>query len=149
MRLAGGGDAAEIRALVRAAYAKWVPVIGREPLPMRADYDEALRRHRFDVLERGAEMAAVIETERRDGHLWIENVAVRPDLQGQGLGRRLLAHADALARGLRLPHVRLLTNAAFEANVALYRRVGFEIERTEPFQGGTTVHMAKVLKPDP
>lgn len=148
LRLADGRDAAAIRELVRAAYAKWVPLIGREPLPMRADYDEALQRHRLDLLESPTGIAAVLETEARPDCLWIENVAVRPDLHGRGLGRRLLAHADAMAHDHGLRRVRLLTNAAFEANVALYRRVGFEIERTEPFMGGTTVYMGKAPKRD-
>ena len=39
-------DAHIVRALVRSAYAKWVPVIGREPLPMVADYDRAVRTTR-------------------------------------------------------------------------------------------------------
>lgn len=37
MRTALPEDAIAIRALVRAAYARWVPVIGREPRPMQAD----------------------------------------------------------------------------------------------------------------
>jgi len=47
------GDVADveiIRNLTRAAYAKWVPLIGREPRPMTADYDAAIRAHRFDLL---------------------------------------------------------------------------------------------------
>lgn len=36
VRAAADGDAAPIRDLRRAAYAKWVPIIGREPLPMAA-----------------------------------------------------------------------------------------------------------------
>ncbi|HTS92615.1 MAG TPA: hypothetical protein VMG55_11480 [Stellaceae bacterium] len=35
------GDAEAIRALTREAYAKWVDVIGREPLPMQIDYSTA------------------------------------------------------------------------------------------------------------
>ena len=42
-------DAAAIRELTREAYAKWLPVIGREPKPMTADYEEAVRKHRFDL----------------------------------------------------------------------------------------------------
>ena len=38
LRRAGPDDAGAIRSLTRAAYAKWVPVIGREPMPMQADY---------------------------------------------------------------------------------------------------------------
>ena len=37
IRPAVAAEAARIRALTRAAYAKWVAVIGREPLPMQAD----------------------------------------------------------------------------------------------------------------
>ena len=49
LRPAEPADAAAIRDIVRAAYAGWVPVIGREPLPMRADYDKAVREHQFDL----------------------------------------------------------------------------------------------------
>ena len=51
-----------IRDFTRAAYAKWIPLIGREPLPMAADYETALRQHRFDLLYKEVALAAVIET---------------------------------------------------------------------------------------
>jgi hypothetical protein len=41
LRRATPPDAPAVRDLTRAAYAKWVPVLGREPLPMTADYDAA------------------------------------------------------------------------------------------------------------
>jgi len=147
LRPATPADAGEIRAVVRAAYARWVPLIGREPLPMRADYDEALRAHRFDLLVRGPRIMALIETMLHDDHLWIENIAVRPESQGQGLGRRLLAHAEDLARAARRAELRLLTNAAFAANVALYERSGFTVTERAPFMGGVTVFMRKPLHP--
>ncbi len=50
LRLADPSDADAIRTLTREAYAKWVPVTGREPLPMRVDYAEAVKTHRFDLL---------------------------------------------------------------------------------------------------
>lgn len=141
-RAALPSDAYAIRDLVRAAYARWVPVIGREPLPMQADYAQALREHRIDLLYRDDSLAGLIETMPRADHLWIENVAVAPAFQGAGLGRRLLAHAASAARAEGLGELRLLTNAAFEANLALYRKLGFTVTREAPFRGGTTVHMA-------
>ena len=42
LRAATPADVPTITALVRAAYAKWVPLIRREPLPMLADYDAAV-----------------------------------------------------------------------------------------------------------
>ena len=74
-------DAAAIRDLTRAAYAKWVPVIGREPKPMTADYAEALRKHQFDLLYVEGRLVALIETVREADHLLIENVAVAPSFQ--------------------------------------------------------------------
>ncbi|GGJ08892.1 GNAT family N-acetyltransferase [Neoroseomonas lacus] len=138
-------DAATIRDVTRAAYARWVPVIGREPLPMAVDYDQALREHRFDLLRRGGETLALIETMLREDHLWIENIAVRPDAQGQGLGRMLLDHAEAMADESRRAELRLLTNAAFGSNVALYQRHGYIVTAREAFRGGVTVHMRKRL----
>ena len=44
LRQAVATDAAAIRELTRAAYAKWVPLIGREPKPMTANYEERPRQ---------------------------------------------------------------------------------------------------------
>lgn len=142
-------DAGLIRAFVRAAYAKWVPVMGREPLPMTADYDLALQKHRFVLAFDGADLAGVLETLAAPDHLWVENIAVRTDLQGRGLGQRLLALAEAQARAAGLPEVRLLTNAALGSNVRFYQTYGFAITATEPFRGGFVVRFAKgVQAPD-
>jgi GNAT superfamily N-acetyltransferase len=143
LRPATPEDAGRIRDLVRAAYARWVPVIGREPRPMTADYDGAVHAHTIDLLDAGTDLVAVLEMIVQPDHLWIENLAVAPERQGQGLGRRLLAHAERKATALGLAELRLLTNGAFAANVALYRSVGFSIDRTEPFLDGTTVYMSK------
>lgn len=130
------GDAEAIRALTRAAYAKWVPLISREPLPMRADYAAALRHHRIDLLRHDGALVALIELIPATDHLLIENVAVAPDWQGRGLGRRLMAHAE----------LRLYTNARFTVNIRLYHALGYETTREEPFLGSTTVHMRKRLQ---
>src|SRR5580658_1181840 len=142
-------DAARIRDLTRAAYAKWVALIGREPLPMQADYDRAVREHAIDLLTVGGALAGLIETILGPDHLWIENVAVAPDRQGRGYGRRLIAHAETRAAAAGREEIRLQTNAAFAANVALYRKLGYAIDRTEPFRGGTTVFMTKRIDAKP
>ena len=139
-------DAARIRALTRAAYAKWVALIGREPMPMRADYERAIVEHTIDLLTVDGALAGLIETILRPDHLWIENVAVAPEQQGRGFGRLLLAHAERRAIHSGRPEVRLLTNQAFGANLELYARRGYSVNRTEPFRGGTTVHMSKRIE---
>jgi GNAT superfamily N-acetyltransferase len=138
-------DVPAITALTRAAYAKWVPVIGREPTPMAANYAEAVRQHRFDLIECDGQLAALLETIPAEGHLLIENVAVSPLHQGRGLGRALMAHAERLATSLGYREIRLYTNKLFTSNVQLYGRLGYRVDCEEAFRGGTTLHMSKPI----
>lgn len=136
-------DADLIRAFVRATFAKWVPIMGREPLPMTADYDEALQTNHFVLAYAGDALAGVLETVAEEDHLWVETVAVRSDLQGQGLGQILMAKAEDEARAKGLGAVRLLTNAALTSNLAFYRANGYATDKTEPFRGGFVVWFSK------
>jgi GNAT superfamily N-acetyltransferase len=140
-------DTTRIRALTRAAYAKWVALIGREPLPMQADYERAVVEHTIDLLIVNGVLAGLIETILRPDHLWIENVAVAPEQQGRGFGRLLLAHAERRAIHAGRLEIRLLTNQAFAANLELYARLGYIVNRIEPFRGGTPVRMSKRIEP--
>ncbi|NJM29831.1 MAG: GNAT family N-acetyltransferase [Rhizobiales bacterium] len=146
VRRAGPQDAAAIRDLTRKVYAKWTPFIGREPKPMTADYDKAVRGHWIDLIEEGGELVALIEMIPAGDHLIVENLAVAESAQGKGFGARLLAHAEQVAREAGFEEVRLYTNAAFAGNVAYYFRRGYrETARTALPDGGATVHFAKAV----
>lgn len=143
LRRAGPADAQAVRALVRRGYARWVPVIGREPRPMLADYDHAVVEHFIHVVERQGEIVAAVELVPGGDHLLIENVVVDPAAQGGGIGSRLLAFAETEARRRGLSELRLYTNALMAENRALYARRGYtetEIEQRGPYR---IVHMAK------
>lgn len=146
LRPAVADDAAAIRSLTREAYAKWVPVIGREPTPMTADYAAAVRNHRVDLLYSEGSLAALIEMVPKTDHLLIENVAVAPAFQGKGLGRKLIAHAEHVAASSGHSEVRLYTNKLFAENVQLYRRLGYRVDREEAFRGGLTIYMSKLVR---
>jgi GNAT superfamily N-acetyltransferase len=143
IRRALQADAAAIRELTRSAYAKWIPVIGRLPTPMLADYDRGVREHMIDFLFIGATLVGLIETKRESDHLLVVNLAVSPAFQGRGYGRVLLDYAEQLAGSLRLPEVKLFTNKQFTTNVEFYMRRGYTIDGEEPFMGGFLVHFAK------
>ncbi|MDT9600037.1 GNAT family N-acetyltransferase [Sphingosinicella rhizophila] len=138
-------DVDAITALTRSAYARWVPLIGREPRPMQADYASAITRHRFDLLFAGTELVALIETVLRPEDLLIVNVAVAPTFQKRGYGRKLLAHAEDLAARAGRICVRLYTNARFEENLSLYSSLGYAAEREEVLEVGVVIHMVKRL----
>ena len=145
MHRAGPGDAAAVRALTRAAYAKWVPLIGREPKPMGADYEEAVVRDRIDLLYVDGVLAALIQLIEEPGCLLVENVAVSPDFQGRGLGKRMMAHAETVAADLGLTKMRLYTNKAFAENIALYLNLGYRLDGEEVLANGVRVDMSKAL----
>jgi GNAT superfamily N-acetyltransferase len=146
-RRANENDAETVRALTHAAYAKWVAVIGRRPKPMNVDYEHAVRAHQIDLAYLDGELAGVIEIIPAADHLLLENLAVTPAHQRKGLGRRMMARVEALARARGLTLVRLYTNKAFASNLAFYQKLGYAIEREEPIKGGgTLVHLAKTLQ---
>lgn len=147
LRRATPADAEAVRDLTRAAYAQWISVLGREPKPMTADYDAAVRDHVVDMLHLDGKPAALIEMRPEADHLLVVNVAVSPAYQGHGYGRALLAHAEELTRSLGLRELRLYTSTHLTENVKLYKRVGYKVDREEEAspQLGIFVYMSKPL----
>jgi len=132
IRPARPDEAQWARALVRRAYALYVPRMGQEPAPMLADYGALIEAREVWLLEHDGKAAALIVL-RPDGNaLFVENIAVDPEAQRKGHGRMLLAFAEREARRLALTAIRLYTNAAMTENLSYYPRLGFrEIDRRE------------------
>jgi ribosomal protein S18 acetylase RimI-like enzyme len=132
IRPARSDEAFWVRALVRRAYALYIPRMGKEPAPMLADYGVLIAKGEVHVLEEGGEAVALIVIYPKDDALFIENIAVDPVAQGKGYGRALLDFAEQEARRLGLEALRLYTNAAMTENLAFYPGRGFrETERRE------------------
>ena len=139
-RLARPEEAAALRDLVRAAYAHYVPRLGREPFPMIDDYEARIAAGQAWWIPGIAVLVLVDE----DG-LLIDNIAVAETARGQGLGRALMALAEAEAR--RRGHARLwlYTNEKMVENIALYGRLGFAETHREEQAGFRRVFMEKWL----
>jgi GNAT superfamily N-acetyltransferase len=144
-RRATAADAAAIRDLTRSAYAKWVPLIGREPKPMGVDYAAAVRDHIVELLFLGDALSGLAEMIPQPDHLLLENLAVAPTCQGRGLGRALMVRVEAVAAEHGHAEVRLYTNARFTENIALYRRLGYQVDHEEVMPLGVVTHMSKRL----
>ncbi len=145
LRPAHSAEVGAVTALVRAAYASWVPRIGREPAPMTADYAGAIARGEVVVLEDAGDLVGVLVLIPEATALMIENVAVAPAFQGRGHGRTLLAFAEQTARASGYARLLLYTNAAMTENIALYARGGFAETRCVTEHGLHRVYMEKPL----
>jgi GNAT superfamily N-acetyltransferase len=146
LRRAVPADAGAIRALVTAAYSKWIPLIGRKPKPMLADYDAAVRVSLFWLLEETGDLTALLELVPHVDHLLVENIAVSPDYQRRNLGSDLMAFAETQARALGLHELRLFTNERFTGNLELYTRLGYVETHRQPLEGSDVVFMTKHLE---
>jgi molybdopterin-guanine dinucleotide biosynthesis adapter protein len=146
VRRANKTDAAAIQKLTRDVYAKWVPIIGREPLPMQADYEMAAEKHWIDLVDRQGQLVALVEMIPHGRFLFIENLAVAEAWQGRGLATQLLQHVEQLAKASRLAEVQLATNQAFTSNLGFYENRGYVAYETKPFHlGGVGVRFRKTL----
>jgi ribosomal protein S18 acetylase RimI-like enzyme len=133
LRAAAEADVPRLSELVRAAYGVYVPRMGREPRPMGDDYAAAVREHEVVVAEEdGRVVGMVVLTVTEEGFL-IDNVAVDPARQGQGVGRALLLEAEAAARRAGFDALYLFTHETMTENLALYERIGYvEYDRRPP-----------------
>ena len=145
LRQAGPADVPAIAALTEAAYSAYIPLIGRKPQPMLADYARMVVDHTIYLLNVGDELAGVLVLIDEPEALLIYSVAIHPDYQGRGYGRKLLALAEQQAIEAGYSSIRLYTNERFTYNIALYQWLGYQETGREPLLGSNLVHMRKIL----
>ena len=146
IRPAGTADLAAVQSIVQEAYAVYIDRIGKPPGPMLDDYVALIKAGDVSILEAEDGMAAaIIVLLPRLDHLLLDNIAVRRDRQGQGLGRRLIAFAETEARRLGYCEIRLYTHQTMTENVALYTRFGFVETGRGSDAGYDRVFMTKTL----
>jgi ribosomal protein S18 acetylase RimI-like enzyme len=144
--------AGEALTVQRAAYVTEAQRYGAPDLP---PLTESLHELRTDlaagVLARGAWLGSRLVGSvraRPDGDLMeIARLAVAPDLQRRGIGWRLLGVIEAAAP----PQVRslwLVTGAASDASLAMYRQAGYEVVDVATDSVGIAIAVLEKPVPD-
>ncbi|WP_133491233.1 MULTISPECIES: GNAT family N-acetyltransferase [Alcanivorax] len=126
LRPARRQDAAAISRCVLRAYQHFVPRMGRPPAPMTDDYNQVVLRNIVWVADDGLGIQGVVELEETDVGLLTKNMAVDPDFQKQGLGRRLLKQAEQLARDAGHDMLYIYISEAMVENLVFYLDHGYE-----------------------
>ncbi len=145
IRLAGAADLAAVEAVVAAAYAIYAPRIGKKPGPMLDDHAALIGQGMVHVLDNDGTVDGLVVLIPGDEAMILHNVAVRPNAQKLGYGRKLLAFAEDAARHAGYLEIRLYTNQAMHENIARYLRIGFVETHRAQEDGHNRVYMAKSL----
>jgi ribosomal protein S18 acetylase RimI-like enzyme len=126
IRRAWPEDRAAVERIVHDAYSIYIERIGKPPGTMLDDYGALIAEGAVNVLEEAdGTIAAILVLRPKTDHLLLDNIAVRPDLQGRGFGRQLIAVAEDETRRLGHDELRLYTHEKMTENFALYKRLGF------------------------
>ena len=146
IRAATAADVPAIAKIVDQAYRHYIARIGKPPGPMLEDYAARVSEGAVWVLEEGTVSAAMIVLLPAPNYLLLDNIAVSPNRQGLGLGRRLLAFAEteALRRGYR--EIRLYTHQTMVENQRLYASIGYQETGRGTEAGYDRVFMRKQLR---
>jgi ribosomal protein S18 acetylase RimI-like enzyme len=142
-RSATTGDAAKVTTLVNNAYRHYEQRIGMLPRPMTDDYAEVIKNCRVTLAEHDQNILGLIVLTVTDEGFLIDNVAVDPSYRGKGIGKALLAFAEAEARLAGFDSIYLYTHEKMTENLALYARIGY-VEYDRRSQGNfSLVYMRK------
>ncbi|MBC3421343.1 GNAT family N-acetyltransferase [Pseudomonas sp. RW3S2] len=146
IRPATPADQPAIQACAEQAYARYVPLMGRKPAPLLADYASQIAAGWVHVaLDEQASLQGFIVFYPHDNHMLLENVAVLPSASGRGVGKALITLCESHARQLGLNAVQLYTNERMTENLGLYPRLGYvEIARRSD-DGFNRVYFEKKL----
>ena len=145
IRLANAADVPVVAQIVDDAYRHYIPRIGRPPQPMLDDHAKRASDGVVWVIEEGDTIGGIIVLLPEPDHLLLDNIAVVPARQGTGLGRRLLAFAEAEAVRRGYSEVRLYTNVLMTENRRLYTTIGCEETGRTTGAGFERVFMRKRL----
>jgi N-acetylglutamate synthase-like GNAT family acetyltransferase len=107
IRLATPEDCNAVTRLVDSAYEKYIPRIGAKPMPMLSDYKSLIERNVVYVLEKEGQLVGVLVLENEPDHVYIDNIALAPQFQGVGYGKRLMQYVEASARAQGKNEIRL------------------------------------------
>ena len=126
IRAATVADVPDVVEIVDQAYRHYIARMGKPPGPMLDDYAGRVSEGVVWLLEEGAAITGIIVLVPTTNYLLLDNIAVSPARQGLGLGRQLLAFAEAEALRRGYHEIRLYTHQTMVENQHFYASIGYE-----------------------
>jgi len=142
-------DLPDIIAFQHLVYAENRTIIGVEPIPLMADYQDIFTCMEFWIEGFASDLKGVAiidlkqDKSRSDLYLW--SIATSPKYRNSGIGNKLLAFVEQRARISGCRSMSLSTNSLLTDRIAWYARHGFDITHNETMSDRVVVHMHKQI----
>lgn len=145
IRIATDRDVPAIEHVVRRAYMNYISRIGKPPAPMTDDYRQHVASGNVWVLLLHDEIIGIIVLLPKADYMLLNNLAVTPEKQRSGFGRRLMLFAEVKARRCGYKEIQLYTNQLMVENIAFYKKLGYRETGRRLDAGFKRVFMKKIL----
>ena len=133
-------DATNLKICMDIAYTKYLNRLkGKRLPPMDIDYEDEIASFPVWVAESNIEIVGGLVLVFENDYVTIANVAVHPDFQRNGLGRRLMDFAEWEAKRRGYLEILLATHILLAENVSFYLHLGW----SEIVRDDTRVYMKK------
>lgn len=138
-------DAGEALTIQRAAFVSEALIYGTADMPVLTQTLDQLRAELAGssgwVARQRGRLIGIIHAAETEELLLIGRIAVAPDIQGAGIGKRLL---DIVEQNSRAPEAELFTGSLSESNIRLYQKCGYRItEEIDQGDGTAQIFMRK------
>lgn len=142
-------DAGEVLTLQRAAFVSEALIYGSVEMPpftqTLEEVEHELAENLGCVAHQGHRMVGAARARVDDGLLLIGRISIAPDVQGEGVGSRLLEALEERGRAAGATESELFTGSLSEANLRLYEREGYRETQRVPGDGSDQVFLRKPL----
>lgn len=151
IRAARPEDAEAIVALIQRAFGQYRGKLKPESGALRETPETIRAAMKTDAIllaERSGRILGCVSVRRKDGFAYAGRLAVEPMERGIGVGRALMAAAEAEARRMGMARLRVDVRLKLRDNRAFFRALGFieGAERCHPgFSSPTYVELEKTL----
>jgi N-acetylglutamate synthase-like GNAT family acetyltransferase len=144
-RQAKKSDLEVVQKCIRDAFFPNQAIQGSEPYALRSDYQVLIEEEKIFILEDSSHLAGVVCLSSEADHLYLSHLAIDPDRQSSGYGKRILEEAEKIARARGLTEIKLNTNAKLDPLLKFYGKRGFQETHREKREDRTLVFFSKKI----
>ena len=138
-------DSDDLLKIAEIAYDKYLPLMDKKPAPMLADFNKHIAEDIvFVALAEVEIIAGYVVLQQIKAQWWLDNIAVHPNHQEQGIGAKLRIEAENYVSILS-DRIQLYTNIVMADNISWYERAGYVITQQALINGYERLYFEKRL----